>query len=332
MSGDTINFSNSKTYKSRSFLYCKTCKKDMKSLGDFSLLASLCSKCKTQLCSSCEVSNILQQDSKNSKVLCNICYKDSIKSIALSQIIQSLSFYASEKSRLITENEKSQTKLNKRLNLQEKAIEKIKVFNEKTKQNTENSKKYIEELKQIQETLIGKLALEQNENSKAQEYMNKVQNQHDLCLKNLERHKEDLAGCKKQIIALRNELANLQDANISKTKQLDELEQRLEEIRCIELSKKERKLRTMIEEDLEKLDLLAEENAKIIEILTKTEESSVTSVVTMEEVSTNQEEEESVKEINMRIQEQLAEINKLKFELQKRDEEVANKACACLLL
>jgi uncharacterized small protein (DUF1192 family) len=88
----------------------------------------------------------------------------------------------------------------------------------------------------------------------------------------------------------------------------------------------------MIEEDLEKLDLLAEENAKISEILTKTEESSVTtSVVTIEEASTNQEDEESVKEISMRIQEQLAEINKLKFELQKRDEEVANKACACLL-
>lgn len=139
---------------------------------------------------------------------------------------------------------------------------------------------------------------------------------------------------KKQLITLRNDLATFQDENYENIKKLEDIKTDLKTFHLRSHNRKKTKLKSMIAEDSQKLEVLLEENSKIEEFIQFTEGSSRTgSIATIEEVSTNNEEEESIKEISLKLQEQQTVIWQMKLEMEKKKrQDLSSETCKCFIL
>ena len=139
---------------------------------------------------------------------------------------------------------------------------------------------------------------------------------------------------KKQLITLRNDLATLQDQNYENIKKLEDIKTDLKTFHLGCQNRRKTRLKSLITEDLQKLEILLEENSKIEEFIQFTEGSSRTgSIATMEEVSTNNEEDESIKEISLKLLEQQTVIWQIKLEMERKNrQDLSLKTCKCIIL
>jgi hypothetical protein len=137
---------------------------------------------------------------------------------------------------------------------------------------------------------------------------------------------------KKELVKLRSDLASLQDKNFEKIRRIEEIRLEIRDFHNRNLGRKKTKLKGMITDDFKQLVRIREENEKIGEIINLTEESSRTgSMITCEEVSTNHEDEESLKEYAEKLQQQQARIWRLKLELEQKNE-INAESCKCLVM
>lgn len=138
---------------------------------------------------------------------------------------------------------------------------------------------------------------------------------------------------KRQLVSLRNDLALLQDENYENIKKIEDKKIELTNFHSRSDSRKKTKLKSNIVENSQKFEGLLEENSKIEEFIQVTEGSSRTgSITTMEEASTNNEEDESLKEISLKLQEQQAAIWQLNQEIErKKIQDLSHKSCKCFI-
>ena len=159
----------------------------------------------------------------------------------------------------------------------------------------------------------------------------KDQENESLVAKDLNESKDFLSSNRKLLNSLKNKLAVLQDENIGKLRTLENLRKNAEEIKAQKKSSKESKLRITIEEEAFGIESLHAENIKISEDIKRFEENSkTTSIGTFGDESTNHEEED-LKEILSKIQDQQADISSLKFQLENKNSQFQNRQCKCLV-
>jgi Mg2+ and Co2+ transporter CorA len=291
-----------------------------------------CTVCFCFICAECSSHTTENLETCKELRKCTFCFLNTIISQIVQDFKQNLELLAQETTLLELKIEESNRKLISKINKSNLAQERIIAFNASTSKDQADYKSLKSELKSLQTGLFNTIEELEESLKNIESAVSEKNKSKWLLEQDLKRSKETFESDHKLLASLKAQLGSLQDSYTIEMRTLESLnvlnkEKRLQK----KLSSKEGKILYSIEEETTKLETIFHENQKIFEEIKKIQGNSKTnSIITFEEVSTNNEEEENIKEILIRIQNQKNQIFHLRSELASHD--MQDKVCKCLII